>query len=119
MENKRINGNDLIALGYKENHAMGVALKINKKRLGLTKEEMLQKFKDVLETPESFLEDPTFEPLANILLNIEKIDEEFLSVICKNVKNTKITVLADHQTSSVTGKHGTGAVDVIEAIIKE
>jgi 2,3-bisphosphoglycerate-independent phosphoglycerate mutase len=50
---------------------------------------------------------------------IEKIDEEFLSVICKNVKNTKITVLADHQTSSVTGKHGTGAVDVIEAIIKE
>lgn len=50
---------------------------------------------------------------------IEKIDKEFLSVICKNVKNTKIIVLADHQTSSVTGKHGTGSVDVVETIIKE
>ena len=50
---------------------------------------------------------------------IEKIDEEFLSVIYKNVNNTRIIVLADHQTSSVTGKHGTGTVDVVEAIIKE
>jgi len=37
MENKRINGNDLIALGYKENLAIGIALEINKKRLGLAK----------------------------------------------------------------------------------
>lgn len=80
MENKRINGNDLIALGYKENHAMGVALKINKKRLGFTKEEMLQKFKEVLESPESFLEDAVFEPLANMLLNIEKIDDELIAL---------------------------------------
>lgn len=50
---------------------------------------------------------------------IEKIDKEFLRVICKSVKNTKIIVLADHQTSSVTGKHGIGSVDVIETIIKE
>lgn len=50
---------------------------------------------------------------------IEKIDHEFLSVIYNNVKNTKIIILADHQTSSVTGEHGTGPVDVIEAIIKE
>lgn len=50
---------------------------------------------------------------------IERIDEEFLSVICNKVKNTKIIVLADHQTSSVTGRHGTGTVDVIETIIKE
>ena len=50
---------------------------------------------------------------------IEKIDKEFLNVICNNVKNTKIIVLADHQTSSVTGKHGTGSVDVVETIIKE
>lgn len=50
---------------------------------------------------------------------IEKIDEEFLSVIYKNVNNTRIIVLADHQTSSITGKHGTGTVDVVEAIIKE
>ncbi|MDD4089378.1 MAG: phosphoglycerate mutase [Tissierellia bacterium] len=50
---------------------------------------------------------------------IEKIDEEFLKVIYKNTKNTKIIVLADHQTSSVTGKHETGLVDVVETITKE
>jgi len=33
MENKRINGNDLIALGYEENFALGEALKINKKEI--------------------------------------------------------------------------------------
>lgn len=48
---------------------------------------------------------------------IERIDEEFLGVICKDIKNTKIIVLSDHQTSSVTGKHGTGYVDVIETVI--
>ncbi|MGE8424676.1 MAG: hypothetical protein ACN6PI_17700, partial [Sphingobacterium siyangense] len=45
MENKRINGNDLIALGYKENHTLGVALKINSKRHGFTRVEILEKFK--------------------------------------------------------------------------
>ena len=64
MENKRINGNDLIALGYKENLAIGVALKINKKRLGFSKEEMLTKFKAVLDDPKGFAEDPVFSPLS-------------------------------------------------------
>ena len=50
---------------------------------------------------------------------IERIDEEFLRVICNNIKNTKMIVLADHQTSSITGKHERGTVDVIETIIKE
>ena len=37
IENKPINGNDLIALGYPENEILGIALKINKKRTGFTK----------------------------------------------------------------------------------
>jgi len=78
METKRINGNDLIALGYKENHAMGVALKINKKRLGYTREQMLQKFKAVLENPESFLTDAVFEPLATVLLHIDRIQDTLI-----------------------------------------
>lgn len=73
MENKRINGNDLIALGYKENLAIGVALKINKKRLGFSKEEMLTKFKAVLDDPKAFAEDPVFSPLSFALLNIEEL----------------------------------------------
>lgn len=78
MENKRINGNDLIALGYKENHAMGVALKINKKRLGFNREQMLTLFKNVLENPELFLEDVNFKPLAEILLRMDAITEELI-----------------------------------------
>lgn len=50
---------------------------------------------------------------------IERIDKEFLSLIFEKVRNTKIIVLSDHQTSSVTGKHSKGFVDVIETIIKE
>ncbi|MGX1753090.1 RtcB family protein [Sphingobacterium sp. NPDC055346] len=75
MENKRINGNDLIALGYKENLAIGVALKINKKRLGFSKEEMLTKFKAVLDDPKGFAEDPLFSPLSFALLNIEELEK--------------------------------------------
>ncbi len=80
MENKRINGNDLIALGYKENHGMGVALKINKKRLGFTREQMLVNFKNVLENPELYLEDAVFKPLAEILLKIDIIEKETISL---------------------------------------
>ena len=80
MENKRINGNDLIALGYKENHAMGLALKINKKRLGFTRDEMLQKFKEVLEAPNDFLEDSIFKPLAEVLLNMDKIESDIIAL---------------------------------------
>lgn len=76
MENKRITGNDLIALGYKEDHVMGVALKINKKRLGFTREQMLEKFKSVLENPELYLEDTVFKPLAEVLLKIDAIEAE-------------------------------------------
>lgn len=78
MENKRINGNDLIALGYKENHAMGVALKINKKRLGFTREQMLINFKNVLENPELYLEDAVFKSLAEVLLKIDAMEEEMI-----------------------------------------
>ncbi|GAA4790490.1 RtcB family protein [Olivibacter ginsenosidimutans] len=80
MENKRINGNDLIALGYKENHAMGVALKINRKRLGFNREQMLANFKRVLEHPESYLEDAVFKPLAEVLLEIDTMEEEIIKL---------------------------------------
>lgn len=50
---------------------------------------------------------------------IERIDREFLSVIYEHVEeNTAITVLSDHQTSSVTGTHENGFVDVITVIKK-
>lgn len=45
---------------------------------------------------------------------IEKIDRELISPIYKNIsKDTKIIILSDHQTSSITGKHERGTVDII------
>jgi len=64
INNKPINGNDLIALGYPENEILGIALKINKKRTGYTKVEMLEKYAEVLSSPNNFINDKIFKPLA-------------------------------------------------------
>ncbi|MDW5300460.1 MAG: phosphoglycerate mutase, partial [Sedimentibacter sp.] len=51
---------------------------------------------------------------------IEKIDREFLSIIYENAdRNTKIIIVSDHQTSSQTGKHEKGSVDLIMNITKK
>ncbi|MDD2494744.1 MAG: alkaline phosphatase family protein [Tissierellia bacterium] len=45
---------------------------------------------------------------------IEKIDKEFIKEIYDNINNdTKIIIVSDHQTSTITGKHEKGLVDVI------
>ncbi|UIR55549.1 RtcB family protein [Sphingobacterium sp. SRCM116780] len=80
MENKRINGNDLIALGYKENFALGEALKINKKRLGFTREQMIVKFTEVLTNPDAYLEDAIFQPLVAALLNVDEVAKNVITL---------------------------------------
>ena len=45
---------------------------------------------------------------------IEKIDSEFLREIYNKKTDTKIIIVSDHQTSSRTGKHEDGYVDLIE-----
>ncbi|WP_433903413.1 RtcB family protein [Sphingobacterium puteale] len=80
MENKRINGNDLIALGYKENHTLGAALKINSKRHGLTRTEMLGKFKAVLEDPSAYLADAVFGVLADAILGQDAVDASLITL---------------------------------------
>lgn len=64
----RINGNDLIELGYPENAILGAALKINKKRVGFTRDQMMQKYKEVLEHPEQFVADLLFAKLAALII---------------------------------------------------
>lgn len=70
-----INGNDLLALGYPENELLGIALKINKKRLGLTKTEMLNHYDLVLKHPESYLDNPFFGVLAKAIVEGAGSDE--------------------------------------------
>ncbi len=50
---------------------------------------------------------------------IEKTDREFLKVIYENIENTSLTIVSDHQTSSITGKHEKGPVDYISNIREE
>ncbi len=51
--------------------------------------------------------------LAEKISFIEKIDREFMSELYNNADGTKIIVVSDHQTSSLTGRHEKGNVDVI------
>lgn len=60
----RINGNDLITLGYEEGPILGLALKINKKRTGFSRAEMLVHYKNIIEAPETYLDHVTFKKLA-------------------------------------------------------
>lgn len=54
---------------------------------------------------------------------IEKIDREFIKEIYDNIDNmmvhTRIIIVSDHQTSTITGKHEKGLVDVITCNLKE
>lgn len=61
---QHINGNDLIALGYPQNELLGIALKINKKRNGYTKVEMLDHYKAVLENASAYIDHKVFKKLA-------------------------------------------------------
>lgn len=73
METK-INGNDLLNLGYAEGSLIGVALKCNRKRTGFTKQQMLENYAKVLASPEAYLEDKLFGQLAKAIL--EKANEK-------------------------------------------
>lgn len=72
--NTQINGKDLIELGYPEGTLVGIALKINKKRNGFNRAEMLIHYAAVLENPEIYLEDVVFGKLAFAIM--EKANEK-------------------------------------------
>jgi len=68
-----INGFELMELGFPQGEIIGIALKINRKRNGFNRDQMLSHFKNVLETPENYREDTIFSSLALAL--IEKANE--------------------------------------------
>jgi tRNA-splicing ligase RtcB len=72
--NTPINGNDLLALGYEQGSIMGIALRINKKRTGYTRAEMMTHYTAVLAQPENYLDDKVFGKLATAI--IEKSNEK-------------------------------------------
>jgi len=72
--NTQINGYDLKELGFPQGQIIGIALKINSKRNGFDREQMLAHFKLVLETPEDYIDDAIFSKLAVAI--IEKANEK-------------------------------------------
>ncbi|RAJ76758.1 tRNA-splicing ligase RtcB [Chitinophaga dinghuensis] len=79
METKamRINGDDLIAIGYIPSPALGVALRINQKRHGLNRNEMMTFYAAVLQDPTAYLDHKIFAKLAKSL--IEDAEERALN----------------------------------------
>lgn len=84
INNKPINGNDLITLGYPENEILGIALKINKKRTGYTKTEMLEKYAQLLTSPQDFIEDKVFKILAEAFAKGVHLPKEGETIIPLN-----------------------------------
>ncbi len=72
--NTTINGNDLLEIGYPQGSIIGIALKINSKRNGFNREQMLVHYANVLTSPEIYIDDPLFSKLAIAL--IEKSNEK-------------------------------------------
>jgi tRNA-splicing ligase RtcB (3'-phosphate/5'-hydroxy nucleic acid ligase) len=66
--NTQINGNDLIELGYEQGSVLGLALKINKKRTGFNRAEMMEHYKNVLQAPETYLDHKVFGKLATAII---------------------------------------------------
>ncbi len=81
-DNIPINGNDLIALGYPQTELLGIALKANKKRTGLTKVEMLAHYKMVLDNAEDYINHKVFGKLANAIVEGvgQRVEEEVISL---------------------------------------
>ncbi len=69
-----INGFELMELGYPQGDIIGIALKINRKRNGFSRVEMLAHYKCIIQNPELYLDDALFSSLATAL--IEKANEK-------------------------------------------
>lgn len=108
MSQEQINGDDLLALGYTPSVSLGIALKINKKRNGFTKSEMLAHYKAVLAQPATYLDHPIFKKLS-----IALIEEA-------NNKDLIISLNSTPVPYHVYGKEGieAGAIQQMEVAVR-
>lgn len=74
--NQKINGHDLLALGYKEGKTIQKALQLAAALPELPKEEVLAVLKKVKEYPENFLDDKNAESLATAFIEEASISED-------------------------------------------
>ncbi|MDI9312116.1 MAG: RtcB family protein [Limnohabitans sp.] len=80
MKNKVINGNDLLAIGYKQGITLRIAIKlyINSTQ---SKEDILTDLKKVMDNPEDYVEDSFFGLLAQaIITQANEKPEDFIAL---------------------------------------
>lgn len=92
--NTQINGSELLKLGFPAG-AVGIALKINSKRRGFKRDEMIAKFKDVLANPENYIDDAIFKKLAVALIG--KTDERPEDFVALNPSSKAYSVYGSEQ----------------------
>ncbi|NBA85574.1 RtcB family protein [Emticicia sp. CRIBPO] len=79
MNTNTITGNDLIVSGFKENAALGMALKIVVNHFSeMEKPEILALLNKVKQNPEDYLEDKVLAGLAEMIIESEKIPDEIV-----------------------------------------
>jgi len=66
--NTQISGKDLIEIGYKEGEILGLALKINKKRTGYNREDMMIHYAAIFDQPAAYLDNKVFGKLATAMI---------------------------------------------------
>ncbi|MHC5352778.1 RtcB family protein [Myroides sp. LJL115] len=109
-KNTPINGNDLIDLGYPESSILKVALQANKKRTGLTKKQMLEHYKKVLDSAQDYISHPIFGKLARAIIQGEQ----------KEIENEVIPLKKEAVPYKVFGAQHIekGAIEQMEVAVK-
>lgn len=90
-----ITGNDLIALGYQQGYIIGEALKINKKRTGFNRNEMISFYRKVLHSPQEFLDHKVFSSLAKAILNVP--EDNLIQFIELKKDANSYSIYGEHQ----------------------
>ena len=90
-----ITGTDLIAVGYVQGEILGMALKVNRKRNGFNREQMMTHYKNVLENPAAFLDDKVFGKLATAMIEASNAPVEETIKLLQH-KNDYSIFGADH-----------------------
>jgi tRNA-splicing ligase RtcB len=77
MNTRKLNGNDLLELGLPEGESIGAAMRIAEQYFyEKTKEEILAHFKNVIQSPDNFIEDEILGNLATAILKSKAVAED-------------------------------------------
>ena len=111
MAKLKITGKELMDFGFEPGKVMGVALRIvNKEYKHSSIEEVEKILKEVLSSPEDFVDDEILGPIAEVL--IPPVEPEQIPITPLNEKKVGITIYGLEGIEKATGQ------DIAKKIIK-